>query len=38
MGESVDLHIGGYHLTEAISTGGMGGVFKADNEDKEKRK
>ena len=29
MGESVDLHIGGYHLTEAIGTGGMGSVFRA---------
>ncbi len=30
MGENVDLHIGGYHLTEAIGTGAMGSVFKAD--------
>ena len=28
MGEKVDLHIGGYHLTEAIGTGGMGSVFR----------
>jgi formylglycine-generating enzyme required for sulfatase activity len=29
MGEKVDLHIGGYHLTESIGTGGMGSVFRA---------
>ena len=29
MGEKVDLHVGGYHCTEAIGTGGMGSVFKA---------
>lgn len=29
MGEKVDLHIGGYHLTEPIGTGGMGSVFRA---------
>ncbi len=29
MGETVDLHIGGYHLTENIGTGGMGSVFEA---------
>lgn len=29
MGEKVDMHIGGYHLTEAIGTGGMGSVFRA---------
>ena len=27
--EKVDLHIGGYHLTEPIGTGAMGSVFKA---------
>ena len=32
MGEKVDLHIGGYHLTETIA-GGMGSVFKADNKE-----
>jgi hypothetical protein len=36
MGEKVDLHIGGYHCTEAIGTGGMGNVFKADNKEKTK--
>ena len=29
MGEKVDMHIGGYHLTERIGTGGMGSVFLA---------
>jgi formylglycine-generating enzyme required for sulfatase activity len=29
MGEKVDMHIGGYHLTESIGTGGMGSVFRA---------
>lgn len=29
MGETVDMHVSGYHLTEAIGTGGMGSVFKA---------
>jgi formylglycine-generating enzyme required for sulfatase activity/tetratricopeptide (TPR) repeat protein len=29
MGEKVDHHIGGYHLTEVIGTGGMGSVFHA---------
>jgi hypothetical protein len=33
MGEKVDLHVGGYHLTETIGTGGMGSVFKADNKE-----
>jgi hypothetical protein len=31
MGESVDLHIGGYHMTEAIDANGRGSVFKANN-------
>ena len=31
MGEKVDLHVGGYHLTEVIGTGGMGSVFKGGN-------
>jgi hypothetical protein len=34
MGESVDLHIGGDHLTEVIGTGGMGSVSKADKSGK----
>ncbi len=29
MGEEIDLHVGGYHLTESIGTGGMGSVFRA---------
>ena len=29
MEERVDIHVGGYHLTEPIGTGGMGSVFKA---------
>ena len=31
MGEKVDLHVGSYHMREAVGTGGMGSVFKADN-------
>ena len=36
MGERVGLHIGGYRLTGAIGTGGMGGVFKAANKENTK--
>ncbi len=29
MEEKVDIHVGGYHLTESVGTGGMGSVFRA---------
>ena len=32
MEERVDIHVGGYHLTEPIGTGWMGSVFKGNVE------
>ena len=36
MGEKIDMHVGGYHLTKCIGTGGTGSVFKADNKENTK--
>ena len=33
MGEKIDLHIDGYHLTETLGSGGMGSVFVATVEE-----
>ena len=30
MEERVDIHVGGYHLTERIGTGGIPGQLKGD--------
>ncbi|NLW85679.1 MAG: SUMF1/EgtB/PvdO family nonheme iron enzyme [Planctomycetes bacterium] len=36
MGEKVDIRVDGYHLTDAIGTGGMGSVFRATVEADDK--